>query len=359
MLELRPGYVLFGKVKRGGCPVWYRHEELLKHVLLLGRTGTGKTTLLYWLVSQLMGVCGVWVFDRKKDFRHLVRLFPGEVLVFDVMQDFLCNPLEPPPGFSAKSWASMFSWFYCKTYNFLDVGQGIMFTELDKLYEQRGIYGGGTDFPSFLDLLDGIKSLKVNRYSNSARTQDSMCRRIEMLLAMTGSCYDCCSGYPLESLLGKVVVFEMDSVMESTVNFMVNYFLAWLFCYRIGRGERGGVLRNVVVFDEAKAVFSPFENAVLGFDPIVFMVSMLREFGVGIVAADQTAQLSNSIFANTQLKVLFGLGSGDDLGRAAGALGLSAEQAEYSRGLGVGEAVVRDLGSNKTFVLEVPRFPLE
>jgi hypothetical protein len=359
MIDLSQTHILLGKAKRGGDPVWHLIIELLKHVLLLGRTGAGKTTLLYWIVAQLINRCGIWLFDRKKDFRHLLRVFPDEILVFDVMQDFKCNPLQPPPYSHPKTWASMLTWFYCKVYNFLDVGQSMMFTELHKLYEQRGVYDGSTDYPSFLDLLERIKALKLNRYSNLARTQDSLCSRIEMLLAMTGSCYDCCVGYALEDFKDKTVVLEGDSVMESTFNFMVNYFLAWLFCYRIGKGERGNILRNLVIFDEAKAVFSPFENATLGFDPIVFMVSMLREFGVGIVAADQTAQLNNAIFANSQLKVLFSLGSGEDLVKAARSMGLSAEQAAFTRGLGVGEAVMRDQRINKTFVVEIPIFPLE
>jgi hypothetical protein len=179
------------------------------------------------------------------------------------------------------------------------------------------------------------------------------------MLAMTRGCYDCSAGVPLEKLLDKVVIFELDGVMESHADFMVNYLLHWLFCYRIGKAERGNVLRNLVVFDEAKSVFSPFENAALGFAPITYMVSMLREFGVGIIAADQTAQLNNTLFANTPLKVLFSLGSGEDLIKAARSMGLSPEQAEYSYSLGVGEAIMRDQRIDKTFVLQIPPFPLE
>ena len=88
------------------------------------------------------------------------------------------------------------------------------------------------------------------------------------------------------------------------------------------------------------------------------MISMLREFGVGIIASDQMAHLSNAIFANSQLKVLLRLGSGDDLLKAARAMGLSAEQAAYTHNLGLGEAIV-SLPKIGNFVLEIPKFPLE
>jgi hypothetical protein len=176
---------------------------------------------------------------------------------------------------------------------------------------------------------------------------------------MVGGYYDYSIGFSLENYLDKIMVFEEDGVMESTANFNINYVLAWLFCYRIAKAERGGVLRNLVVFDECKAVFSPFVNPTLGFDPIVFMVSMLREFGVGIVASDQMAQLNPAIFANSQLKILMGLGDDEQSLKAGRSMGLSPEQLQYSHGLGVGEAIVRDIRANKVFVLEIPKFPLE
>ena len=132
-----------------------------------------------------------------------------------------------------------------------------------------------------------------------------------------------------------------------------------MFCYRIGKGERGNVLRNVVVFDEARTVFPVFDNPQIGYASVLNMVQVLREFGVAIIAADSTAQLHNILYGNTALKVLMPLGSGDDLLKAARAMGLSPDQAQASHGLGVGEAIVRDHRVNKVFVLEIPKFPLE
>ena len=118
------------------------------------------------------------------------------------------------------------------------------------------------------------------------------------------------------------------------------------------------MLRNLVVFDEAKAIFPPSWNPINGFSSMEMMISQAREFGIGVLAADQTAQLSNMLYANTNLKLLMGLGSGVDLLTAAEAMGLSAEQRDYAHNLGVGEAVVHDRNVG-TYVLEIPRFPLE
>ena len=67
MLDLRQmsqksqTYLLMGKVMRSGAAAWYPLVELLKHGLTLGRTGSGKTNLFYWVISQLIGKCGVFL----------------------------------------------------------------------------------------------------------------------------------------------------------------------------------------------------------------------------------------------------------------------------------------------------------
>lgn len=356
--ELIHSHVLFGKVKGSSAPVWYPFAEFLKHMLILGRTGSGKTNLIYWIVYQLSKKCGVWMFDRKEDFRHLLQL-NKDMYVFDLMQDFCFNPLQPPPYFHPKKWVEMVTELYCRINSLLGVSQNMLFTACDKLFEDRGIYDGGRDYPSFFELYDALKKMILARWSRSAGSRDSLCNRFEATLATNKSLYDCSIGFDLESLLNKTVVFELAGLMETQANFWINLLLHWVFAYRIGKKERGSQLRNIVVFDEAKAVFSPFENPNLGLAPITYMVSMLREFGVGIIAADQTAQLNNSIFANSQLKILFSLGSGDDLLKAARSMGLDAEQAAYSHNLGVGEAIVRHHKIGKTFILQIPKFPLE
>lgn len=358
MLNLFDTHVLLGRVRGSGAAAWYRINRLTGHLLLLGMTGLGKTSFFFWLCSQLIGRYGLLIFDRKLDFRHLLRLFPDKLLIFDVAKDFRSNPLQPPPHFGAKKWAAVFTEFFCKIFNFLDVGQNMVFSEVDRLYKERGIYEGGRDYPSLYELREGIQNLSFAPYTNSARTKDSVCNRLNGLLAMSEKLFDCSIGFDLEKLIHEAVILELHGLLGSHADLIVNYFLHWVFCYRMGIGERGNMLRNLIVFDEAKAIFPPSWNPISGFSSMEMMISQAREFGLGVLAADQTAQLSNMLYANTNLKLLMGLGSGVDLLTAAQAMGLSAEQRDYAHNLGVGEAVVHDRNVG-TYVLEIPRFPLE
>ncbi len=359
MLNLFDTHVLLGKVKGSGAPVWYPIRELTKHALFLAATGGGKTTLLYWIISQLLqGKVGCWMFDRKEDFRHLIRLFPDKLLVFNLAEDFRCNPLEPPPYTKPMKWLEIFVDLYCRTNNLLDGSKSMLLITMKDLYERHKVNSESNDYPSFFELLEALKILKLTGRSRSSNYKDSLVNRLEAYLATNEQLYDCSVGFDIEALLTKSVVFELGGLIDFQANFWINLLLYWMFAYRIGKKERGNRLLNLVVFDEAKSVFPPFENPALGFPPITYMISMLREFGVGIIASDQMAQLSNAIFANSQLKVLWRLGSGDDLLKVARAMGLSAEQAAYTHTLGLGEAIV-SLPKVGTFVLQIPEFPLE
>jgi len=360
MLNLFPTHILLGKAKNADNePVWYPKTDLSMHMLILGRTGSGKSNFIYWVVSQLLPDIPVWFFDRKEDFRHLLRVTSSDLLVFNFMENFKCNPLCPPPYVKPKTWVELFTELFCKTNNLLDGSNSILLKTLNGIYHDFGVYDGSDKIPCIYDLLEALNQLKLSPRSRSGGSRESLVNRIEAYIATNESLFDCSIGFDLEKLLSKSVVFELTGLLEVQANFWINFLLYWIFEYRIAKKERGNRLLNVVVFDEAKAVFSPFENSNIGFRPINYMISMLREFGVGVIAADQTAELNNSVFANTMLKVLFPLGSGQDIYKAQTALGLTYQQIQYLYQLGLGEAIIRHPKVKEPFILQIPKYPLE
>lgn len=69
------GAIRIGRVKQEGVPFGLDLDELTEHVLIVGRAGSGKTTVIYLMMIQLfrMGV-PFWAFDVKQDYRHLLSL---------------------------------------------------------------------------------------------------------------------------------------------------------------------------------------------------------------------------------------------------------------------------------------------
>ncbi len=87
-------------------PLYLRREDLMKHVLIVGASGFGKTTVVYNLILELLKKSVPFlVVDFKRAFRNLRLLKNKRVKKIEVYtigrktaSPFPFNPLRPPPG---------------------------------------------------------------------------------------------------------------------------------------------------------------------------------------------------------------------------------------------------------------------
>ena len=89
-----------------------RENEFIKHILIVGMTGTGKTNLSFQLLRELAKHKKPFlVFDWKKSYRDLKQLPEFENLriirLGDNNESFKFNPLIPPNGVNPKHWMTM------------------------------------------------------------------------------------------------------------------------------------------------------------------------------------------------------------------------------------------------------------
>jgi len=293
------GDILIGRERQTGSAFGLNLNELNEHLLIAGRAGAGKTTLIYIIIAHLIKY-GVpfWAFDFKQDFRHLVKT--GEVLVFD-WQSFRFNPLRPPVGVDPKIWMQAFTNVFCQVYWLLSGSKSIVLEHVDKLYREYGVFDGNNVFPSLLDLRDSLKThVLPKRGSREAGFLESVQNRLtECLLSfqdMVG--YD--RGFPVEDLLDRNVVFELEGLLVENQSFLLTILLRYVFQYRLSNARRGQ-LKHVFLFDEAKSAYSKDREFTqeLGVSEIAQFTSKIREFGEGLVVADQMpTQLGESIKAN-------------------------------------------------------------
>lgn len=355
-----PGQLLLlGRIKHTTSLFTVYILDLLKHFLLLGRTGSGKTSLIYWVIIQcIMKGIKVWVLDREKqDYRHLIQ-FRNGILVIQLGLTFKINLLAVPSGVDPKQWLHTFAEILCRTLSLLDGSMSLLIVLLDELYREFGVYDGAKNFPALHDLFLKCLGLKVPRYGRETGFRDSILNRLKALLALHGGMFDCSVGFPLEELAERNVVFESAGLPEKHFQLLANVMLHWLMLYRIANQQRGEGIKNLVVIDECKWLFSPFVNENIGWPPITYMLAQLREFGVGILATDQTANLNEALFVNSFTKIAMAMGSGQDLLKIKRTFSLDDEQLDYMQRLKVGEACVRHPNFAKPFAIEIPRFPL-
>lgn len=349
--------LLMGKVKNLEMPFIYPMNYLNQHCFVCGTTGSGKTNFLMGLALQVMKNCPVWIIDREKeDYRHLIRLNPN-LLVFDAQESFIYNPFQVPPFVNPKHLITAFVSIFSKTNSLLDGSEALLTKAMYELFEERGIFKGSQEFPVLFDLLEKIKSYKFRGYSRALGYQDSIMNRLESYLIANPNMYSYSKGFALEDLIQKSFVLEIKGLGEKHGRFITNSLAYSLFLYRIAKGERGNVLRNLLIIDEGKWAVPPGFNPNIAFPPLANVLAQSREAGLGIVIADQTADLDPSIFVQSRVKVCFSLGSGEDKERIKKTMALSKEQADYIHNLDVGEAIVR-IPKVDPFVIKVPKVRL-
>jgi len=85
------------------CRFGLREDEFIKHILIAGMTGTGKTNTAYQFLIQLkLKDKPFLIFDWKKNYRDLIQIpLFKELKIYTVgskTSPFYFNPLIPPPG---------------------------------------------------------------------------------------------------------------------------------------------------------------------------------------------------------------------------------------------------------------------
>jgi DNA-binding PadR family transcriptional regulator len=328
------GNILIGKVKQTDASFGLNLDELGEHTLIAGRAGAGKTTLIYIMLIQLLKHrIPFWAFDFKQDYRHLAKA--GNVLVFN-WETFRFNPLRPPIAVHPQVWMQAFTNVFCQVYWLLSGSKSIILEHIKRLYTDYGVFSGSNVYPSMFDLYESLKDHKLERkYGREAGFLESAKNRVNECLLSFGDIFDCDKGFSIEELLSKNVVFELEGLLAENQAFILNIILRYVFQYRISNNQRSS-LRHVFLFDEAKTVYSKKRefSKELGVSEIAQFTSTIREFGEGLVVADQMpTELADSIKANTYTVICMSQSGGPNVFEMTRALGLTREQAEACRTL--------------------------
>jgi len=340
-----------------GARIGLSREQVNEHLLLVGMTGSGKTTFFYNLMATAADRdVPFMVFDFKNDYRHFVD--DRELLVVN-WRDFKFNPLAPPPGVQPGKWGEVLADTFAHATDLL-IGSESYF--LDRLRFLYGLYDDAdTDrHPSLFEFRDLVAADEISTASPRFKYKERVQSRLSMMTGFSGEIFDCSRGYPIEALLDRNVAFELKEPNQYVTNFVVEALLTWIFYYRDAMGQRQG-LRHLIMFDEAKRVFDANRSRqpASGYPPIDDLVGKLREFGEGLVVADhEPSKLSDSLKANTYAKLWLTLGSGTDIQEMAQTFGLDPDQTEFTRTLEKGEAVLKLADQDPVPVL-LPDYPVD
>lgn len=344
------------------CRFGLRENEWIKHVLITGMSGVGKTNLSFHLLRQLRTQGKPFlVFDWKKNYRDLKQL-PGfeNMKVYTVGRDavpFKFNPLIPPPGAKPAHWLMRLI-DVMKHAFFLGEGVEYLLREaMDWAYDRNGVFDGSSDYPIFSQ----VEAFVTKRFAKGRMSlwQASAIRALAHLTYKRGlgAVVDVREQVNPHELLSGNVVLELDALSDVDKLFFTESLLLWIYEYRKNEGKREK-FKHAIVIEEGHHILSAAKEKHEGQETIMeTILRQIREFGESVIVIDQEpSKLSDSIKANTYCKITFNLGNGKDIEDIATCMQLTEEQREYIGMLPVGQGIVSLSG--RFFVPVQVAFPL-
>lgn len=349
--ELCPAPYTLGKVMYPPHRVYasfgLREDEWIKHVLITGMTGTGKTNLVFQILTQFQEHGKPFlVFDWKRNYRDLLQLPAfSRLQVFTVAQPaspFHFNPLLPPPGMPPGEWLMKLVDVIKHAYF---VGEGVEFLlreAIDRIYQNCEMF---SETPRTTPMFLHVRFFIHKRHTqgrmalwkaSAVRVLESLCFRHGL-----GPVVNTEQHWDYGKLLNSPVVLELDALSDADKIFLTEAIILWLYEYRKREGQRE-TFKHALIIEEAHHVLSHFKEHAEGAETIMeTCLRQIREFGEAVIAVDQEpTKLSNSIKANTYCKITFNLGNGKDILDIANCMGLDKEEAEFLNLLPVGHSIV-------------------
>jgi len=352
--EIRIGKVAQGNRVHGDFQI---SLEDLQHAGIFAATYSGKTTLIATILTELTKLPNPipWMaFDFKRDLRGLSRKYDIKVLRWNWLK---INPMQGPPGVELTQWMTFLADITAHVFGYFSASENYLMTYMQRAYESK------TDgYPTIRLLHDLIATNEESdrRYSDY---RSVVLNRLASMLIVLGDVLDTETSFPIEKLLEYNVVIELDGLRRDEANFLVEFFLAYIFSYRLAKFQRGSIC-HLLVFDEASRFFfkgRQFRETTteLGIPFIDTVPQIIRDYKEGLLCAAQDPSLiSHSLMSNLRTRFAGYLGHADDIEACADAFTLTEEEREELSKIGErGFWLVKKAGI-KPFLIKSDDFPI-
>jgi len=261
-----------------------------------------------------------------------------------------------------KSWWQLFAEVCGHVWGVYHAGVNYLLEYLDRLCEK---YEKGGRFPTLQDLYELM--LEAEEKSRKRLDYfDVMYNRIRTLTSVLGSVINVETGFRVEDMLNRPLIIEIDQLRTDDQTFIVELMMTWIYAFRLVQSHRTEKLRHCIIVDEGQRIFDvnkEFRETTreMGRPPIEIFPTQFRDFGEGLIVTSQEPSLvTNSLHANTLVKISGNLGSGRDVSAIREAMNLTEEETGCIPKLRRGEWIVK-LSDRYTrpFIITTPYHPMD
>jgi DNA helicase HerA-like ATPase len=345
-------------------------SALNRHSLIVGSSGSGKTTTVLTLLAELWRSHGVPFFvieSVKTEYRSLLGL-PGldELQIVTLGREDLAplrlNPLAPPPGVRCEVHLSAVMAALKLAMPLVAPLPQLLEDALERTYRRAGWRDDTTietgQLPPTIRQLLAVFSevFKEQGYTGEAANLDAALKvRLKSLLrGSRGRMLDTVTSTDFEALLARPVVVEMNDVVDNADKALLSAFL--LDRIRSGAQRRGsshGQLRHVTVIEEAHRLLGKAQvgkgDQVSGDQlqaesvrAFCDAIAELRAMGEGFILSSQRpSELADAAVANTGIRILHQIETAADRDVILNDLAAGDLDREVAARLQAGEAIMR------------------
>ncbi len=358
------GYVHYNN--KDIAPFGIREQEWIQHTAIFGRSGSGKTNVVYLIINMLLHYKKPFlIFDWKKNYRDLLQYDYAfqSLQIYTIGNNsipFRFNPLIPPPNIAPQIWLKKIVEIIAHAY-FL--GEGVIYllhNLLDQLYLEFQVYTTPEKYPTMQNLLTKLQELKLK--GRQSLWYDSTLRALfELCFQEFGKVFNTQENTSIEALLQKNVIFELDSLTNTDKVFFIESLLLWIHHYRMQQRDRE-IFKHAIIIEEAHHILLKRKLDIEGKESIIdIILREIRELGEAIIIIDQHPSLiSPTALGNTYTTITMNLKHRNDVSLAGDAMLLPIENKEYIGQLPVGYGIVKMQGRQfEPFLVRFPLFQLE
>lgn len=366
-------------------------EDLTRHCLVAGATGSGKTNTLFNIMIRLwenFRVPFLVMEPTKAEYRNLSQVL-NEMLVFTLGDEtpgrsspFRLNPFQFPEGISLQTHIDYLKAVFNASFVMYSPMPHILEECLYEVYRDKGwvlvtsqnaqgIARGA--YPTLSDLYNKIDEV-VDRIGYEDRiTMDiksALKTRINNLrIGGKGLMLDTEKSVPFDEIMTKPTILELKYMgNDDEKTFVMGLILTSLYeFYESGAEdpERENRLHHVTLIEEAHRLLKnvPTEKTsedqanIKGKAVETFcnVLAEIRAYGEGILVSEQIpTKLAPDIMKNTNLKILHRIVSKEERETMGNTMNLDKEQMRYVSTLSQGEAIFFREGLDRPVLIRVP-----
>lgn len=326
-----------------------KKDDLIRHVAVFGKTGSGKTNLAFHMIKGLLDQ-GVpfMIFDWKRNFRDLLKIpeYKGKIKFYTVGREVLpfhFNPKNGPKNTDKEAYqkklCEIIEWAY-----FVGLGvHDVMMEAYDK---------GNFDQMREWLMKQNKRGREMLWWASGKRTLNSI------NFGGLGRMVNHPKPLNMKKLLKQNIVLELDGLNEADKCFVIGSILNWIQEFRRAQPERE-VLKHCLIVEEAHHLFrrKP-ETKPEDITDIIFRE--IREYGESITILDQHPhKTSVQALGNANIRIVMQLDLERDRKAIAGCILMNNDQEEWLGRLQIGYAVAKNGETENPFMIKVPKFEIQ